>query len=138
MPISWGMAHFLEHMAFNGTEKYEENDLVRFLQSIGMQFGPDINAHTSFDETVYKLMIPLDRPENLNTGLDILEQWAFHMNLEIKDIEEERGIIHEEWRRGLGASRRMMDAAYPQIMYKSLYGGQASHWYGGVNSELHS
>ncbi len=121
-PDQLGMAHFLEHMAFNGTRSYAENDLVRFLQGIGMQFGPDINAHTSFDETVYKLMIPLDRSENLNTGLDILEEWAFHMNLETKDIEEERGIIHEEWRRGLGASRRMMDAAYPQIMYKSLYG----------------
>jgi zinc protease len=117
-----GMAHFLEHMAFNGTAEYAENDLVRFLQSIGMQFGPDINAHTSFDETVYKLMIPLDQPDNLDTGLNILEQWAFHMNLNTDDIDEERGIIHEEWRRGLGASRRMMDAAYPQIMYKSLYG----------------
>ncbi|MBF9015440.1 MULTISPECIES: pitrilysin family protein [unclassified Oceanispirochaeta] len=117
-----GMAHFLEHMAFNGTEEYAENDLVRFLQSIGMQFGPDINAHTSFDETVYKLMIPLDQPDNLDTGLNILEQWAFHMNLNTDDVEEERGIIHEEWRRGLGASRRMMDTAYPQIMYKSLYG----------------
>ncbi|MDC7233007.1 MAG: insulinase family protein [Spirochaetales bacterium] len=121
-PDQLGMAHFLEHMAFNGTAEYEENDLVRFLQSIGMQFGPDINAHTSFDETVYKLMIPLDKPENLSTGLNILEQWAFHMNLTTRDIEEERGIIHEEWRRGLGASRRMMDKAYPQIMYKSLYG----------------
>lgn len=121
-PDQLGMAHFLEHMAFNGTAEYAENDLVRFLQSIGMQFGPDINAHTSFDETVYKLMIPLDQAENLDTGLNILEQWAFHMNLNTNDIEEERGIIHEEWRRGLSASRRMMDAAYPQIMYKSLYG----------------
>jgi len=117
-----GMAHFLEHMAFNGTEAYKKNDIVRFLQSIGMQFGPDINAHTSFDETVYKLMIPLDKPENLSKGLDILEQWAFHMSLTTNDIEEERGVIHEEWRTGLGASRRMMDAAYPDIMYKSRYG----------------
>jgi zinc protease len=117
-----GMAHFLEHMAFNGTDEFAENELVRFLQGIGMQFGPDINAHTSFDETVYKLMIPLDQEGNLDTGLDILEQWAFHMSLTGEDIEEERGIIHEEWRRGLGASRRMMDAAYPDIMYKSLYG----------------
>ena len=116
-----GMAHFLEHMAFNGTRNFQENDLVRYLQGIGMQFGPDINAHTSFDETVYKLMIPMDKAENLNTGLQILEEWAFHMNLFDKDIEEERGIIHEEWRRGLGASRRMMDAAYPDIMYNSLY-----------------
>ncbi len=117
-----GMAHFLEHMAFNGTQQYEKNDIVRFLQGIGMQFGPDINAHTSFDETVYKLMIPLDKPENLSEGLNILEQWAFHMSLNTDDIEEERGIILEEWRTGLGASRRMMDAAYPEIMYKSLYG----------------
>ena len=116
-----GMAHFLEHMAFNGTEKYHKNDLVKYLQGIGMQFGPDINAHTSFDETVYKLMIPLDDPENLEKGLEILEQWAFHMSLNRKDIEEERGIILEERRSGLGASRRMMDAAYPDLMYNSLY-----------------
>ncbi len=117
-----GMAHFLEHMAFNGTDKFAKNELVRFLQSIGMQFGPDINAHTSFEETVYKLMIPLDQEGNLDKGLDILEQWAFHMSLTTADIEEERGIIHEEWRSGLGASRRMMNAAYPDIMYDSLYG----------------
>ena len=86
-----------------------------------MQFGPDINAHTSFDETVYKLMIPLDNPDNLETGFQILEEWAFHMNLLEEDIENERGIIHEEWRRGLGASRRMMDKAYADIMYGSLY-----------------
>ena len=116
-----GMAHFLEHMAFNGTDEFAKNELVRFLQGIGMQFGPDINAHTSFEETVYKLMIPLDQEGNLDTGLDILEQWAFHMSLTTRDIEEERGIIHEEWRSGLGASRRMMNAAYPDIMYKSLY-----------------
>ncbi len=116
-----GMAHLLEHMAFNGTRNYQKNDLVKYLQGIGMQFGPDINAHTSFDETVYKLMIPLDKPENLTTGMEILEEWAFHMNLTDEDIEDERGIILEERRTGLGASRRMMDAAYPDIMYNSLY-----------------
>ncbi|OQY35646.1 MAG: hypothetical protein B6241_00190 [Spirochaetaceae bacterium 4572_59] len=116
-----GMAHLLEHMAFNGTRSFHENDLVRFLQGIGMQFGPDINAHTSFDETVYKLMIPLDDPQNLETGFQILEEWAFHMSLNDKDIEDERGIILEERRTGLGASRRMMDKAYSDIMYESLY-----------------
>ena len=116
-----GMAHFLEHMAFNGTTRFEKNDLVKYLQGIGMQFGPDINAHTSFDETVYKLMIPLDNPENLEKGMEILEEWAFHMTLDDQDIEEERGIILEERRTGLGASRRMMDAAYQDIMYNSLY-----------------
>ena len=116
-----GMAHFLEHMAFNGTTRFEKNDLVKYLQGIGMQFGPDINAHTSFDETVYKLMIPLDNPENMEKGMEILEEWAFHMTLDDQDIEEERGIILEERRTGLGASRRMMDAAYQDIMYNSLY-----------------
>ncbi len=116
-----GMAHFLEHMAFNGTARFEKNDLVKYLQGIGMQFGPDINAHTSFDETVYKLMIPLDNPGNLEKGLEILEEWAFHMTLDDRDIEEERGVILEERRTGLGASRRMMDAAYPDIMFNSLY-----------------
>ncbi len=117
-----GMAHFLEHMAFNGTREYKANDIIRILQDMGMQFGPDINAHTAFDETVYKLAIPLDKKENLDTGLNILEQWAFHMTLTTKDIEEERGVILEEWRRGLGAGQRMMNRAYPDIMYKSLYG----------------
>ncbi|MBI9098190.1 MAG: insulinase family protein, partial [Spirochaetaceae bacterium] len=64
-----GLAHFVEHMAFNGTEKYSKNDLIYYLESLGLEFGPDINAHTSFDETVYKLQVRTDIQEQLETGL---------------------------------------------------------------------
>ncbi len=117
-----GMAHFLEHMAFNGTQGYAKNDIVRYMQSIGMQFGPDINAYTSFDETVYKLSVPLEKDEYLEKGLDILEQWAFYITLADEDIEEERGVVLEEWRASLGANERMLRAAYPDIMWGSPYG----------------
>ena len=117
-----GLAHFVEHMAFNGTEKYSKNNLIAYLQSLGLEFGPDINAHTSFDETVYKLQVRTDLESQLNTGLDVLNQWAFHMTFDPEEIEKERGVILEEWRLGRGAQARMLDKAFPVLFRGSKYG----------------
>lgn len=93
-----GLAHFLEHMAFNGTTHFPKQTLVDQLQRMGVQFGADLNAYTSFGETVYILPIPTHAPENLETGMQILEDWGFHMNLEPAAIDQERKIVMEEWR----------------------------------------
>ncbi|MBB6482452.1 M16 family metallopeptidase [Spirochaeta isovalerica] len=117
-----GLAHFVEHMAFNGTDEYSKNDLIAYLQSLGLEFGPDINAHTSFDETVYKLQVRTDVEEQLLTGLDVLNQWAFHLTFDPVEIEKERGVILEEWRLGRGARARMLDKAFPVLFKDSRYG----------------
>ncbi len=93
-----GLAHFLEHMLFNGTENFPDMGVVNFLESIGMEFGPDVNAYTTFDKTVYTIQVPTDDAEALNTGLQVLEDWAAHATLDPDAIDQERGIIVEEWR----------------------------------------
>src|SRR6266705_554186 len=84
-----GLAHFTEHMAFNGTKNFKKNDLVSFLQSIGVQFGADLNAYTSFDQTVYILPIPTDKPENFDKGMLVLEDWASTVTFENTEIDKE-------------------------------------------------
>ncbi|WP_455382454.1 M16 family metallopeptidase [Salinispira pacifica] len=116
-----GLAHFLEHMAFNGTEKYAKNDVIKFLESIGMEFGPDTNAFTSFDETVYKLDAPTDDPSTVEKCIDVLAQWAGHMTLSGPEIDKERGVIMEEWRLGQGAQSRMRDKQFPILFKGSRY-----------------
>ena len=116
-----GLAHFLEHMAFNGTELYPKNNIISFLQDIGMEFGPDINAYTSFDETVYMLSVPTDEADVLETGLEVLEQWAFYMTLNEQDVTDEQGVILEEWRLGRGARQRIFDRILPVLFKGSLY-----------------
>jgi zinc protease len=116
-----GLAHFCEHMAFNGTKHFQKNDLVSFLQSIGVQFGADLNAYTGFDETVYILPIPTDRPGNLDTGFMILEDWAHNVSYTTQDINEERPVILEESRMGKGAAQRMRDKYFPTLFSGSLY-----------------
>ncbi|MBR4377231.1 MAG: insulinase family protein, partial [Spirochaetia bacterium] len=93
-----GLAHFLEHMAFRGTEKYPGNQIVDFLEKNGIQFGPEINAHTSFDQTVFKLNIPADKPQLVDQCVEILSQWAAYIKLEQQDIDDERGVVIEELR----------------------------------------
>lgn len=117
-----GFAHLCEHMAFNGTRSFKKNELITYLQSLGMGFGPDLNAYTSFDETVYKLSVPTDKPENLNTGLLVLEEWAFHVTYDSAEISKEKGVVLEEWRSGRDAATRMVHAAFPEIFSGSLYG----------------
>lgn len=116
-----GLAHFVEHMAFNGTENFEKNELVGFMESIGMQFGPEVNAHTSFDETVYKLVVPLDDPGTIETAFQILEDWAHRITFANEEIDKERGVIIEEWRLGRGAQARMRDEYFPEIFRNSRY-----------------
>ncbi|OAZ02994.1 protease 3 precursor [Flavobacterium succinicans] len=116
-----GLAHFMEHMCFNGTKRFPKNQLVDYLQSIGVKFGQHLNAYTSFDETVYFLPIPSDNPEKLEKGFQILEDWAFNTVLTPEEIDKERGVVLEEYRLGLGAQKRMMGRYLPKMMYNSKY-----------------
>ena len=116
-----GLAHFLEHMAFNGTRHYKKHELVSYLQSIGVQFGADLNAYTSFDETVYILPIPTERKENIDRALTVLQDWAQGVSLFDADIEAERGIVLEEARLGKGVSDRINKVLLPKIFNGSRY-----------------
>lgn len=116
-----GLAHFMEHMCFNGTERFPKNTLVDYLQSIGVKFGQHLNAYTSFDETVYFLPIPADDKEKVNKGFQILEDWAFNTVLTLEEIDKERGVVLEEYRIGLGANKRMMSEYLPKLMHNSRY-----------------
>lgn len=117
-----GLAHFMEHMNFNGTKNYPKNKLVDFLQSIGVEFGADLNAYTSFDETVFILPIPTDKPGNLENGFQVLEDWAHNANLTETDINDERNVVLEESRLGKGAEDRMMKKYLPKLLAGSRYG----------------
>jgi zinc protease len=116
-----GLAHFVEHMAFNGTEKYEKHAIVDYLERTGMRFGPDINAYTSFDETVYKLDLPTDEEGIVDKGMEILKEWAFRIAFDPEEVEKEKGVIVEEWRLGRGAGARMRDEYWPVLMRGSKY-----------------
>jgi zinc protease len=116
-----GLAHFTEHMAFNGTKNFEKNELISYLQSIGVSFGRDLNAYTGFDETVYILPIPSDDEEKLRSGFLVMSDWAGGILMEEADIDGERGIIVEEWRTGQGYSQRMQDKYLPLMLYNSKY-----------------
>lgn len=116
-----GLAHFVEHMAFNGTENFPKDKLIKYLESLGMGFGPEINAYTSFDETVYQLSVPGDDPDILNNAFLILEDWAHRITMDDEEIEKERGVIVEEWRGGRGAIGRYRDRLFPALFKDSLY-----------------
>jgi zinc protease len=116
-----GLAHFMEHMNFNGTKNFPKNKLVDFLQSLGIEFGADLNAYTSFDETVYILPIPTDRPGNLESGFQVIGDWAHAALLEASDIDEERGVVLEESRGRKGAQDRMMQKWLPEVLAGSQY-----------------
>lgn len=116
-----GLAHFTEHMAFNGIEGFPSNSVVDHLRSKGVVFGADLNAYTSFDETVYMIPMPLDDPANIDLGLKILRGWAAGLLYDNKEIDEERGVIIEEYRLGLGADDRMRKEYWPILMKDSRY-----------------
>ena len=105
-----GLAHFDEHMAFNGTKRFPEAALIKYLESIGMRFGADLNAYTSWDQTVYQLEVPTDKPEFIGKGFDILRDWAADVTYDVKEIEKERGVVKEEWRLGRGPADRCISA----------------------------
>lgn len=116
-----GLAHFLEHMNFNGLKHFPKNELVNYLQKAGVRFGSDLNAYTSFDETVYQLPIPSDDPELLKNGLQVMRDWAQDAMLDTEEIDKERGVILEEMRGGRGAQQRMRDQYFPMMLNGSKY-----------------
>lgn len=116
-----GLAHFVEHMAFNGSKNFTKNELVNYLESVGTRFGPDLNAYTSFDETVYMLQVRTDYEEQMQKGLLVLEDWAGGIAFEDEEIDKERGVVISEWRSGLSAEQRMRNEYFPILYYNSRY-----------------
>jgi len=116
-----GLAHFTEHMAFDGSSHFKKHELITFLQSIGVKFGADLNAYTSFDETVYQLPIPTDKKENLDTGFQVLEDWAQGLTMDDDAIDQERNVVLEEARLGKGAGDRMSRVLLPEVFNGSKY-----------------
>lgn len=116
-----GLAHFLEHMAFNGSRHFEPGALIKALESTGARLGPHVNAYTSFDETVYMFQVPTDEQEIVGKTLQALADVAGALTLDPKEIEKERGVVIEEWRGGLGASTRLRDQQIPVLYHGSKY-----------------
>ncbi len=116
-----GLAHFTEHMCFNGTEDFKKSDLVDYLEKSGVDFGADLNAYTSFDQTVYMFQMPSDRQGLIDSGFMVLENWAHKVSFDNEEIDKERGVVREEWRLGLGAQERMMKEYIPVLFSGSQY-----------------
>jgi zinc protease len=116
-----GLAHFTEHMCFNGTKNFPSNKIINMLEEMGVKFGAELNAGTSFDQTIYMLKVPTDSIEWINRGFQVLEDWAHQVSLEDAEIDKERGVIVEEWRLGLGADDRMQQKYIPVILKGSQY-----------------
>ncbi len=119
--IQQGLAHFTEHMAFNGTKYFKGGDMINILQKNGITFGSHVNAYTSFDQTVYEVTIPTDKDSTIELGFKVLDGWAFGLLMDAKEIDAERGVIIEEWRTRLGADERLRDATWPIMLKNSLY-----------------
>ncbi len=118
-----GLAHFLEHMCFNGTDNFEGNNVIDYCRSIGVEFGRDLNAYTSVEETVYNIdNVPTTRRESLDSCLLILRDWADGLTLDPEEIDKERGVIHEEWRLRTSAMSRMLERNLPALYPGSKYG----------------
>ncbi|HYK56670.1 MAG TPA: pitrilysin family protein, partial [Flavisolibacter sp.] len=116
-----GLAHFMEHMIFNGSKNFPKNELVDYLQKIGVQFGADLNAYTGFDETVYILPISTDDPAVVEKGFTVLEDWAFNNLMDKSEIDKERGVVLEESRLSKGAQQRMLRQYFPKLFNGSKY-----------------
>lgn len=116
-----GLAHFIEHMAFNGTKSFRKNELIDYLQGLGVEFGADLNAHTGFDETVYKLSVPTNNEDVFNTSLKVLRDWADGITFSGEEIDNERGIVAEELRARSNATMRMYYQSVPVITNNSRY-----------------
>src|SRR4051812_24123372 len=116
-----GLAHLIEHMAFNGSEHFKPGEVFAYFERVGARLGPHVNASTSFDETIYMLDLPTDQGEVMAKGLTALADFAGGLNFDPKEVEKERGVVIEEWRGGLGAGSRIRDKQIPIIFYKSRY-----------------
>ncbi len=120
-PDQLGLAHFVEHMAFNGSERFAKQDLIRFMESIGMRLGPGVNANTSHDQTIYVLHVPTDSPDALRKAFMFFADVAHRLSFDPETIDKERGVITEEWRQGRGAAARMQDEQMPVLLKGSRY-----------------
>ena len=116
-----GLAHFVEHMCFNGTKNFPSNRIIDMLEEMGVKFGAELNAFTGFDQTIYMLKVPSDKEEWINRGFQVLEDWAHQVTLDDGEIDKERGVIVEEWRLGLGAEDRMQTKYIPVLLKGSKY-----------------
>jgi zinc protease len=116
-----GLAHLIEHMAFNGSAHFKPGELVSYFESIGARLGPHVNAYTSFDETVYMLDVPSDKPDVVQKAFTALADFAGGLSLTKEEIDKERGVVIEEWRGGLGAGSRIRDKQLPVLFYQSRY-----------------
>ena len=123
-PDQRGLAHMVEHMAFRGTKRFANNEISSYLESVGMRYGPDINAYTSFDETVYMVTVPTDTAAIVDKGFQILSEWAHHVAFDPSQIEKERPVVIEEWRLGQGAENRMQNKWFPVLFSGSRYGSR--------------
>jgi len=116
-----GLAHLIEHMAFNGSTHFPSGEVFKYFERVGARLGPHVNASTSFDETIYMLDLPTDKGDVVEKGLTALADFAGGLSLDPKEVEKERGVVIEEWRGGLGAGSRIRDKQIPIIFYKSRY-----------------
>jgi len=120
-----GLAHFIEHMAFNGSTHFKPGEVFSYFESVGARLGPHVNAYTSFDETVYMLDLPSDKPEIVSRGITALADFAGGLTFDPKEVDKERGVVIEEWRGRLGAGSRIRDKQIPIIFYNSRYADRA-------------
>ena len=116
-----GLAHFVEHMAFNGTANFPKHKIIETIEQFGMKFGADLNAYTSFDQTVYQLKVPTDDAAHVGKALDILRDWAGGIAFDAKEIEAERGVVLEEWRLSQGAQMRLAEKQLPLLLRGSKF-----------------
>jgi len=116
-----GLAHFVEHMAFNGTKHFEKNELISYLEKTGTRFGADLNAYTSFEETVYMLQARTDSLALLEKGLLIMEDWAAGLSFEPEEIDKERGVVISEWRTRLSPDQRLQQQYFPVLYQGARY-----------------
>ncbi len=117
----WGLAHFIEHMCFNGTKSFPKNDLIGYFESIGMEFGADLNASTWYDQTKYLIELPTDNNETVENGILILKEWLNDVTFDNEELEKERGVILEEWRVRSGVSGRYRKELFNYIGENSIW-----------------
>jgi zinc protease len=116
-----GLAHLLEHMAFNGTKNYPKNKIDEYLRSLGLSIGADFNASTTFEKTIYKFQVPTNDEKYLDTGIHILSEISSELTLEDEAFDRERKIVEEEWRKGLGKLDRINELQKPYLFKNSKY-----------------